>query len=245
MKISNECVVYTCSVHNYDNLSLLQKPVPGIKFVLFTNRPKKAPPNWEVRKLKSPPRLKNGHDINRFHKIFPQHVLPEFRYSIYLDGNASFNGNFNELIKKFCSLNIALTAFKHPNSHTLIQEEKACIAGGKFDSYDIARATQQLNIYKTEGLNLTNIIPANYFLIRDHNYVNFTLCMSLWWSHLFEYSKRDQMSLSYALEKTNLPWAFLDDKLNINPELLTRHDHIRKRKLKKARKLIDFIKNKL
>jgi len=235
----NDLVIYTCTVNNYDYLSLVQRPVKGVRFVFFTDRLNKVPAGWEGQYLKSPPRLKNGHDINRFHKIFPHHLFPEYKYSIYIDGNVNYKGDFVEIIEKLITANVALAAFKHPSLQRTIEGEvDACMHANKFDAYDLQRIELQLNKYKAEGLDLSQLITANYLLARDHAHPNFDSCMSLWWSHLFEYSKRDQINLCYALWKEQLPWAFLDDDLNIASELLTRHNHTKKRQYKKLKKLI-------
>lgn len=242
MKDDFDLVVYTCTVNNYDNFSLIQRPVEGIRFVYFTNNLSKVPEGWEGRELLSPPRLTNGHDINRFHKVFPHHVLPGFKQSIYIDGNVNFNGSFIGLAGKLSDSNVAVAAFQHPLWHTLEEEAIACEQGKKFDLHDICAVKKQLNNYQAEGLDLSQNIPANYLLVRDHGYPGLFQCMSLWWSQLFEYSKRDQMSLCYSLWKMNIPWAFLDTDLGVDPDLLERHRHTRKISY---RKVIRRVKKKV
>lgn len=244
MEETFDLAVYTCTVNNYDNLSLIQKPVEGIRFVYFTNNPDEVPDGWEGRELRSPPRLTSGHDINRFHKIFAHHVLPEFKHSVYIDGNVVFNGGFRKLSEMLRLSNIAVAAFKHPQQHTLEEEAMACEQGEKLDLHDMYVVRQQLKNYQAEGLDLSRNIAANYLLVRQHDYHGLSQCMSLWWSQLFEYSKRDQMSLCYALWKTNLPWAFLDIDLGVDPNLLVRHRHARKSRYRKIIKKVTGIKNK-
>jgi len=235
MKIFENLVVYTCSTNNYDNLTLLQSPVEGLRFIFFTNQLNKVPVGWEGRQLRSPPRLTSGHDINRFHKIFPHHVLPEFRYSVYIDGNISFNGDFGELVEKLRAAKVALAAFSHPEQRKLKEEVSACERYNRFDWYDKKRAKLQYDFYGSERLDLCQLITGNYLLVRDHMHPNFYHCMSIWWSHLFEYTKRDQMSLNYALWKSELPWAFLDEELGVDANLLSRHS--RKKSFHIVRKL--------
>jgi hypothetical protein len=46
--------------------------------------------------------------------------------------------------------------------------------------------------------------------------------MSQWWSHLFEYTKRDQMSFNYILWKEKIPFVYLDE---IDHKSIHRHHH--------------------
>ena len=175
--MDDDIVIYTCSVCNYDDLSLIQKPQEGLRFVFFTNDLKAVPPGWEGRKLQSPPRLKNGHDINRYHKIFPHQLFPECRYSVYMDGNVNFSGSFKKLVYELRESEIALAAFKHPESRKLFEEQLACEKYNKFDLHDKTRADYQILSYKSKGLNISQFITANYFLVRDHSHPNFDICM--------------------------------------------------------------------
>lgn len=242
MKEAFDLVVYTCTVNDYDNISFVQKPVEGLRFVYFTNNLNKVPEGWEGRKLLSPPRLTSGHDINRFHKVFPHRVLSEFKKSVYLDGNVNYKGDFSELAEKLRLSNIAVAAFQHPKQHTLEEEAIDCERKEKFDQHDVDAAKQQLLNYQVEGVDLSRTIATNNLLVRQHDYPGFSQCMSLWWSQLFEYTKRDQMSLCYALWKTNLPWAFLDIDLGVDPNLLVRHRHAKKSRCRKVIKKVVGIK---
>lgn len=205
-------VVYSCVVGRYD-LPLPPPPARGggIRFVYFTDDPPKVRGAWESRPLQSSRRLRDGHDINRFHKLFPHRLFPQHRYSIYLDGNIRYDTDIKALLKPLKATGAALGAFRHPNRRTLGEEARFCRDIGKFDRHDLGCLEAQLRLY-SEGLgDLDRPIPANYLLVRDHHHPTLPTAMSLWWSHLFEFTKRDQISLLYALDRCNLPWVFLDD----------------------------------
>jgi len=220
-------VVYTCVTHNYDNISHIPQAEEGVRFVCFTDNLKAVPKQWDRQKLQSPPRIINGHDINRFHKFFPHNIFKDYQYSIYLDGNISFDGSFRELINRLNIANVSFAAFKHPcNIESLWEELDACKKYHKFDAYDALRCDQQLRKYQDEGMDLDQGITTNYFIVRNHFNPKLSECMSLWWSHLFEFTKRDQLSLQYALWKTGLEWAYLED-IGINAELITVSKHRR------------------
>jgi hypothetical protein len=125
------------------------------------------------------------------------------------------------------SAKAAIGVFRHPNRRTVREEAQACRDNLKFDSFDKRRVGAQLAFYESEGFNLETPVSANYLIVRDHAYPGLPLTMSLWWSQLFEYTKRDQMSLNYVLWKTGTPWVFLDDAPGIDSTDLVRVGHKR------------------
>lgn len=203
-------VVYTCIAGLYDRELMPVKHEPGVEFVCFTDTPGKLnAPGWDLRKPQSPARLTDGHDINRFHKLFANRLFPEHRWSIYLDGNLRFHGQFHGLVKRLENSEQALGAFWHRNGHTLGVEVDAC-RRHKFDQRDAEVVRAQLKHYEAAGIALDQPIPTNNLLVRDHVAPGLSDAMSIWWSHLFEFSKRDQVSLLYALKAAGAGWQPLD-----------------------------------
>lgn len=240
-----DIIVYTCVTKGYDWLRpVVPNEEEGIEFVCFTDRPDKLSRGWRMLPLQSPPRLHDGHDINRFHKVFPHHLFPSHRYSIYIDGNMEYLGGYKKLVDRFKNTDCALGAFRHPDMHNTISEANACWSLKKFDKYDLRRSEEQIQVYKTSEFDVSMTIAANYLLVRDHQHPHIHSAMSLWWSHLFEYTKRDQMSLFFALWKENVPFIFLDDVQGVESERLQRHPH-KSNPLKTLRKKICRIKTLL
>ena len=229
-------VVYTSITNAYD----LPVPVaePGVSFVCFTERRMKNGKGWEYRTLACPPTLASGHYINRFHKIFPHQILDSTRYSVYVDGNIRYQASFDKLIAEFAASGAALGVFRHPDGRTLREEADACRTLGKFDTFDEVRLSAQLGSYEEDRFDIDSKISANYLIVRDHAHQSLSGTMSLWWSHLFEYTKRDQMSLNYVLWKTNLPWIYLDELEGIDHANLVRNHHHRP----VARRLMDRVR---
>ncbi len=236
----NNVVVYTCVTNGYDQLQSVDVEAEGIDFVCFTDRLDKVPSGWRTLPLQSPPRLQNGHDINRFHKIFSHRLFPGHRYSIYVDGNVEYLGDYEDLFECFKKTGCALGAFRHPSMRNPISEADACRRLKKFDKHDLRCSEEQIRAYKESGFDVSRVIAANYLLVRDHQHPHIHSAMSLWWSHLFEYTKRDQLSLNFVLWKENVPFVFLDDVDGVDSSGLQRRPHksnFFKRLYKKAKKM--------
>lgn len=217
--------VYTCVTNNYDHIIPQHSEEDNVDFFFFTNDNNIKPSSWKITKPISPPRLTNGHDINRFHKFFPHQFLHSYRYSIYMDGNVKYSGKFHDLVEKLKDHNLALAAFSHPCDRSVETEANACMNRNRLDSHDREKIGNQLIYYKSDGFNLATPISENNLIIRDHHHPALPFTMSIWWSQLFEFSKRDQISLQYAIWKTQLPFGFIDLDLNINHSLLTKEKH--------------------
>jgi hypothetical protein len=203
------------------------QPGSELRFICFSDGKRPQAPGWELRPLVSPPRLVNPHDINRFHKVFPHRLFPGKRWSIYIDGNIRFAGDWACLVQTVQESSVPLGAFRHPQGRNLVEEVDACRRYGKFDAFDGAAVERQLAFYRREGFDLTTTISANYLLVRDHAFPGLDAAMSLWWSHFFEFSKRDQISLQYALHRNGLSWTALDGPDGVDAALLTRLPHHR------------------
>lgn len=202
--------VYTCVTHGYDRQVQPAVPAEGLRFVCFTDRPGRLDaPGWELRPLESPARLASGHDINRFHKFFPHRLFPDCRWSVYIDGNVRFAGDWRGLAARVEQAGAGLGAFLHPAGHDLVQEVEACRIH-RFDRRDMERVAAQLALYASHGIDLAAPIPTNNLLVRDHAAPGLDLAMGLWWSQLFEWCKRDQISLTYALSRAGVRWLPLD-----------------------------------
>lgn len=217
-------VAYTCITGRYEKWSAVPGDFTGCgQLVLFSDGGKRK--GWERHQYASPPRLKSGHDINRYHKFFSHLLFPQARFSVYLDGNVAYNGHVMDLVSCVREAGAALGVFTHPEGRTLREEVRACEALGKFDSFDRGRLERQLQHYLSEGMDLDEPIGANYLIVRDHSHPGLPLAMSLWWSQIFEFTKRDQLALPYVLWKSELPTVFLDDAPGIDAGKVVRIAH--------------------
>lgn len=221
----DEIIVYTCVTGGYDKLRPVRAAEPGVSFVCFTDSPRRIPHGWHVRPLQSPHRLTNGHDINRYHKMFPHRLFPDNRFSIYLDGNVWFDGKYRGMVQGLQSHGACLGAFRHPKGRGVFEESEMCVRLNKLHRSEVPVLEQQLRCYEGEGFNLSTSITVNNLLARDHCHSGFAAAMALWWSQLFEFTSRDQLSLNYVLWKTGIPWIYLDCVQWIARSNLERYPH--------------------
>lgn len=217
-------VAYTCITRGYEKWNTIPGDFTGFdRLVLFSNGARRK--RWESNRFVSPPRLKSAHDINRYHKFFPHLLFPQVRFSVYFDGNVAYDGTVMDLVSYVRETGAALGLFVHPEGRTMREEVEACERLGKFDEFDRVRITDQVERYTNDGFDPDQPIRANYLIVRDHMHPDLPLAMSLWWSQIFEFTRRDQLALPYVLWKTGLPNVSLDQGPGIDANKLLRIAH--------------------
>lgn len=207
----NKKVIYTCITGNYDDLKNHTFVNSGWDYVCFTdnlNIRSDENSKWEIRPLvfSTLDEVRN----QRWHKLHPHILFPEYEESLWVDGNINIinNGVFDdiELVK---SRGKAISIPKHPERNCLYDELKACILYHK-DNEELMK--KQINLIRKEkfpenfGLFETNII------YRKHDGLNLVKIMEDWWHWVKNYSRRDQLSLNYVLWKNNFFVKPLNDK---------------------------------
>jgi len=177
--------IVSCLFGGYD--TLLQAPnYNGWTPILFTDSTPHDGKGWEIR-LVDP--SNDPQKQSRYYKIMLHEVLPEYDFYCYLDANIS-------LLKEPPSTPIWAT---HPSKRNLWQEARAIVSLGKEES---AVVNRQMVYYKNARVRGNVVIPANGFFCRNNNDLMNKIC-DLWYSQVKQFSYRDQLGLTYAMEFYN------------------------------------------
>ena len=192
--------IYTAIVGGYDNI--LQPLVSDERFdyILFSNDiTDKRVGVWQVRTI--PYHNDTQTKIARWVKTHPEMLLPEYSFSLWIDGNIQIITDYpyTHSIELFRQA-IPVAAICHPSRDCAYQEAAVC---------------SQIQIEK-ELL----VIRWLRFLYKEHYPLNNGLCETgilfrtnsnivrqfdaLWWSCIEQFSQRDQFSFNYALWKTKI-----------------------------------------
>ncbi len=201
-------LVYTCVTTGYEARLPNVQDEDG-EFVCFTNDPKLVAPGWELRPLDSPSGL-SPHFAARYHKVFAHRLFPDRVGSIWMDGNVRLLAGWQGMWEEMLSAGAGLAAFSHWAGRSLVEERAACIQHKKFDRRDMRRAEVQLADYAAAGFDVNSPITENQIIVRHHGSPNLHRAMSAWWSHLCEYTKRDQMCLQFIIWQEGIKTVLLD-----------------------------------
>jgi len=192
-------VIYTVIVHGYDRL-IEPEAYPGWDFVCFTDgnrtslRSKLGLSKWQVRTLAA-----DGFDSfrhSRLPKILPHRYLPEYDYSIYIDGNAKLLTDPTAQLDTMGWPELAIA--EHPFRNTVFEEIEECIRQNKAPRELLE---MQRDTYRMDGLPEATPLLENNFLLRSHNAPKVIELMEAWWEQMNTHSHRDQLSLPYVAWK--------------------------------------------
>ncbi len=218
---NSKIAVYTVIIGNYDNLIQPLYKSDNIDYYVISDHKinnlgkwkwidaKKYLPNYQLTNVKKA----------RFLKTHPHLIFPNYKYSIFIDGNISVVSNIEELITKI-NVNTGIAIHLHPLRDCIYKEAIACKYTKK-GNYKIIK--NQMNTYRSLGM------PSNFGLFetavvaREHNNKVCIDIMEEWWNEIYNVSERDQLSFTYVLWKkgfTANDVGVLFESITANPKIL-------------------------
>jgi hypothetical protein len=185
--------VYTAVTNDYDQL--LQPIVEDRRcdYIAFVDRPHSAGSIWQQRPL--PRTSLDPVRLAKIPKILPHRVLPEYRYSVWVDANVLLMGHIGDLVDQLQDESIGV--FSHPEGRPDVLEEVTVCIDRRKDDPKILSA--QAHHYKTNGFDLHSKVFDCGILIREHYKWPAMEIMEEWWRQVSTWSRRDQVSFPYAL----------------------------------------------
>lgn len=193
--------IYTCITGNYDKVEnpiIMEK---NCDYYLFTNNNSITSDFWKITKIPDNIKeLENNSKINRYIKMHPKELFPDYDYSIYIDGNIQIVSTISQLITKIND-STGLAIHRHCSQNCIFQEVKVCRA---YNKGNYKNMKNQINRYKKENF------PRNYgmfecnMLISDLKNKKSEEIFDAWWEeYISSESFRDQLALPYVLWKNN------------------------------------------
>lgn len=193
--------VYTCTYASYDILLSPHRVTPNCDFIAFVDEPQPTAKRWNSRPL--PAQIKDlpQNEANRFCKLFPMRILPEYDISIYLDGNIFIGADLTPLIKEFVASGADLALFPGQANRTVEQEIELTLERGAVREDRRAAAARQLEDLRAKG-EADLPITMNGVLFRKHASPHLEPLMQAWWEDINKYAMRDQYGLPGLLQKS-------------------------------------------
>lgn len=190
--------VYTCILDNYDDLMEPLVISSECDYFLISDKKPECTTVFQYIDIANivPDYIIDHTRKNRYCKINAHKIFPEYRFSIYFDGNRQLKSSMLDFIERLPKTRIIAYC---PTPWQSIYREAMSVLQGKRDDEGILM--RQMEKYWLEGM------PADFggmtcgVLIREHNNPICKKIMEEWWGQLEQFSKRDQVSLPYVLWK--------------------------------------------
>jgi len=188
-------VVYTAISGGYDTLKLPEIIDERFDYIVFTDTPVQDTGVFKVRSLNAP--TKDKTKVARYAKTHPHQLLKEYDIAIWIDANIMILGDIYPIVEDFITSKQPLGVIPHPIRKTVYEEYLACVKRSKDDKDVMLR---QLEKYRKEGFDGSGLIESGFMLF-DLRQKPISLFLDTWWDEIQQSSKRDQLSLPYALSK--------------------------------------------
>ena len=148
---------------------------------------------------------------SRMIKILPAKYLPEYRYSLWIDGSIALKtGKLDGLVDAYL-WKAPVAAFQHPNRTCAYQEASVCLSAKLDDSKLIS---DQARTYWESGLPEGYGLAETGFLLRDHEQL--ATFSDAWWREIVRWSRRDQISFPFVSWRFGVTWARFDGLMRDN-----------------------------
>lgn len=189
---------YTCIIGDYDDLVEPISISPESDYYIISDKEPKHQTVFKYIDINRylPDYITDNTRKNRYCKINAHKIFPQYRYSIYFDGQIQINSAITRYIDELPKTRI-ITFCKNYWKSPYMEAMRVLL--NKRDSEEIV--VKQMEKYWLEGLpeDFGNLYCS--ILIREHNNPICKKLMKDWWGQIKQFSKRDQISFSYVLWK--------------------------------------------
>ena len=197
----NKNVCYTCIIGQYDTLKDPDYITIGWDYICYTDNPNLTSKKWKIRLIPDNIKGLDNSRQNRYIKILPHILFPEYDFSIYVDGSMKPIGDLNMMKQElFSNDSIPLYLLPHNKRNCTYQEFFACSKQNKDDQNILE---MQCRKYHEEGFPYDFGLSHNCILFRYHNNPKCIEIMETLWNQITNYSLRDQLSMMYSIWVTN------------------------------------------
>ncbi len=200
-------VIYTCLTGGYDALIFHDYLNPECDYICFTDDENMIAQGvigqWKIMPLRFSEM--NNSKNNRWHKMHPHLLFPNYQTSLYIDANVNFK---TEKVFEYISklpLECYIAVPRHA-SRDCIYDEAKFVMENNIDTPE--SVLPLLEKYHEEGFPEHFGMGENNVIFRKHNDTACIKLMNDWWKIFNDYSKRDQLTLFYLFWKENIDFAF-------------------------------------
>lgn len=194
--------VYTALYGDYDRIKTDFYVSNNCDYFIFTDNNATNYGNWKKVDFSFPKEVNTNVLKNRYLKMHPHLLFPNYEYSIYLDATLIISHDISLLLNRM--ENKVIGMYSHEETRNCTYEEALVVIKSKKAPKEIVES--QMKRYFLEGFPREYGLTENCIIVRKHNDIRCISIMSSWWSEFSNprNSKRDQLCFMYVLWKNGL-----------------------------------------
>ena len=198
--------IYTAICSGYDSIKLPETLDPRFDYILFSDRPARDTGVWQVHPITY--YHQDAARRARYVKTHPHLLLDDYDIAIWIDAHIMILGDIYPMVASFLASKSPVAAVPHPGRMSVYEELDACIRR-KID--DAETMQEQIARYRAAGFDHSDLIETNLmmFHLPDKRTRAF---LDIWWREIDSHSKRDQLSVNYALDEAKVSWHRLTQR---------------------------------
>lgn len=188
-------VVYTALIGKYEQLN--EQPVAaqtGVEFICFTDDTELVSDSWTIRIVEPRFPLDSVRSA-RYLKVRGIELLPDYDEILWIDNTVRLRATPDRLLEEW--LRDSDFALPDHSWRTSVMGEFDAVATDGYD--DPARVYEQLIHYSTVLPGTLSETPYWTAILARRPTPAVDAVMALWWDHVLRYSRRDQLSINFAL----------------------------------------------
>jgi GT2 family glycosyltransferase len=195
-------VVYTAITGSYETPVAHEIYDDNVKYVLYADRKLDDRGFWA---LKEAPRIARDPLLRaRLIKASPDRLFQRSEIAIWVDGNVVLRKSLEQYIDLARRHpEIPIFGIPHPLRNCAYQEAEEVVAAGKAPQHVVDR---QMEKYRRKGFPVGQGLIETNLLIFNLEHPRVSDFLAEWRRELEQESRRDQLSINYALWKCGLDW---------------------------------------
>lgn len=194
----NQIAVYTCVVGDYDKVQEPTSVAENCDYYIISDKKPEKDSIYKYINIDDciSREIQDNTRKNRYCKINAHEMFPQYRYSVYFDGNIVLHKNIVKYVENLPKTRI--TMLSRVSYDSVYAEAFRCMLHGRDDK---EKFEKQVEKYWLEGMpdDFGLMLPG--IMVREHNNPICKKLMREWWNEVSIFSKRDMISLPYVLWK--------------------------------------------
>jgi hypothetical protein len=193
-------LIYSVMIGDYDEIFDPVFVSGNCDYILFTDNVNIKTKIWKIHLIQPNKEYSNKWNVC-YYKMLAYKFLPkQYKYSIYVDAKVFICGDIRQILN-FINERCKFAMIKHGDNNTHREEIDTCIEQGLVDK---EIALNQYNEYKLMGFPDNIGLVDTCILVREHNNSSVIHAMDTWFAEFDKYPMRDQLSIMYAVWKSNV-----------------------------------------